>query len=79
MWTVLLAGYCPEYWGRVAACIVDSAPARFLDKDVLPTVTLSSARMPTLVLGTHPYSQPVLKRRFATTCDVLSWDDLIQS
>jgi SAM-dependent methyltransferase len=79
MWTMLLAGYCPEYWGRVAACIVDGASARFLDKDVWSAETLSQTQRPALILGTSPHSQPGLRRRFATTCDVVSWDDLIQS
>lgn len=75
-WTMLLAAYCPEYWSRVTACIVDSDEGSFLGKPVIESHQLSSSQSPLLVLGTNPKSQASLARRFSSL-DVVTWDDLI--
>ena len=75
-WTMLLAAYCPKYWDRVTACIVDGEEGRFLGKSVIGINQVSAAQSPLIVLGTNPASQAFLARRFSSF-DVVVWDNLI--
>jgi hypothetical protein len=76
-WSMLLAAYCPDYWRRVDACIVDAAQGRFLDKPVLALEQVPQSTKPTIVLGTNPSIQAGLKARLADKAEVVSWEDMI--
>jgi 2-polyprenyl-3-methyl-5-hydroxy-6-metoxy-1,4-benzoquinol methylase len=78
-WSMLLAAYCPEYWGRVNACVVDDGSGEFLLKPIIGTDTLDgSAGRPIIVLGTNPATQPQLGERLSNFGEVIAWNDLIK-
>jgi SAM-dependent methyltransferase len=77
-WSMTLAAYCPEYWARVDACVVDNGNGRFLDKPVIATDQIDSAKRPLIVLGTNPASQAAVAERLQSVGDVLVWNDLVQ-
>ena len=76
-WSMLLAAYCPEYWRRVDACVVDEGQGTFLDKPLLSLEKIPESTQPLIVLGTNPSIQGQLKNRLAYRAQVVSWEDLI--
>jgi SAM-dependent methyltransferase len=76
-WSMLLAAYCPDYWRRVDACVVDSGSGTFLDKPLISTDSLPSSHQEVLVLGTNPINHAALKLRLSARADVVTWEDLI--
>jgi SAM-dependent methyltransferase len=76
-WSMLLAAYCPDYWQRVDACIVDGGSGSFLDKPLTSIDRLTQGRQPVLVLGTNPTSHAALKQRLSACANVVTWEDLI--
>jgi len=77
-WSMLLAAYCPEYWERVDACVVDEGEGTFLGKPLVMTEQVTASPRPLIVLGTNPASQPALKERLSSRANVVTWDDLIK-
>lgn len=77
MWTWLLAGYCPIYWTRVEACLVDGAYGRVIDKTVLSPSEISLSNDDCIVLGINPANQAFAKRRFSPDVHIVSWSDQI--
>jgi SAM-dependent methyltransferase len=77
-WSMSLSAYCPDYWQRVKACVVDSGGSTFLDKPVILTKELPGLPRPLIVLGTNPAAQESLKKRLASQAEVISWHDLIK-
>ena len=78
MWSYLLRGYCPGYWARVTACIVDNFAGTFMDRPVLPDARPVGAG-DVIVLGINPENQPALERRFrGDGYETVRWDHLIQ-
>lgn len=79
-WTWLLAGYCPEYWGRVECCVVDRFSGKCLDKLVKPLSEVPRELNDALVLGVNPVTQPSFAERFeAEGRRVIRWDDYVQA
>jgi SAM-dependent methyltransferase len=77
-WSMALAAYCPQYWGRVQACVVDGGDGSFFGKPIIKTDSISpDDQRPLIVLGTNPASQSMLARRLSAVGDVIRWDDLI--
>jgi len=76
-WSMLLAAYCPEYWARVEACVVDQGSGGFLDKPLLLAEDLPKSPRPVIVLGTNPRTQARIKTRLAPYAEVVTWDELI--
>jgi SAM-dependent methyltransferase len=65
MYSFLLACYCPNYWARVAACLVDGQSAEFFGKTVADPASISFMKGDHIVLGTRPSAQSDLARRLA--------------
>jgi SAM-dependent methyltransferase len=63
MYSFLLACYCPNYWERVTACLVDGQSAEFFGKKVTDPASVSFTRGDHIVLGTRPSAQNDLARR----------------
>jgi SAM-dependent methyltransferase len=81
-WSSVLAAYCPRYWQRVTACLVeetDSFAQQFLDKPVLPFGKLTPARGDAIVFGTSPATHKALSERFAGSWEtIVPWDGYAQ-
>jgi len=76
-WSMLLAAYCPAYWARVEACVVDQGSGMFLEKPLLLADDLPKSPQPLIVLGTNPLTQARLRQRLGSHAEVITWDDLI--
>jgi SAM-dependent methyltransferase len=80
-WSMTLAAYCPEYWGRVHACVVDTddgSSGVFLGKPLVTTERMAAdAGKPIIVLGTNPTTHRTLAERLSKFGDVIAWNDLI--
>lgn len=76
-WSSILAAYCPNYWARVSACLVDSTDngdQGFLDKDVLALSSVAPEDA-VIVLGTSPISHSALRKKFSPAWRrVIAWD-----
>jgi SAM-dependent methyltransferase len=79
MWSYLLRGYCPSYWNKVKACVVDKFTGQFFDKPVIPLDTLPEEDEEImLVLGINPANQMRLKSRLTQeNFTVVTWHDII--
>jgi SAM-dependent methyltransferase len=76
-WSLLLAAYCPEYWERVDACVVDDVAGTFLGKPMIRTESIPRESSPTIVLGVNPVSQAALAQRLAGRGEIVIWNDLV--
>lgn len=81
-WSTILAAYCPEYWDRVSACLVDGndhAKEPFHGKDVCSSDGVAPASREALVLGTSPVAHKTLVDRFSASWrKVVSWDGFLE-
>jgi SAM-dependent methyltransferase len=78
MWSHLLRGYCPDYWARVTACIVDNFEGTFMDRSVRPDAR-QLGENDVIVLGINPEHHPALEQRFRREgYETVRWDHLIQ-
>lgn len=78
-WSMLLAAYCPDYWARVAACVIDGGAGEFQGRPVVDFASLAEAdERLLLVLGVNPYSQDAFARRLtASGRSCVKWNHLI--
>jgi SAM-dependent methyltransferase len=76
-WSMLLAAYCPDYWGRVEACVVDDGTGTFFGKPVISTAIVTNYSQPLIVLGVNPSSQATLAEHLSSHGEVVMWSDLI--
>jgi SAM-dependent methyltransferase len=76
-WSMLLATYCPEYWERVDACVVDEGAGTFFGKSVITTKTVSTQSQPLIVLGVNPSSQDTLAQHLSDRGEVVVWNESI--
>ena len=80
MWSWLLAGYCPNYWQSVHACLVDGGSGQCVGKPVVSPADLEFAKGDCIVLGINPVSQAGLRERLSPLAgEVISWADGIWS
>jgi 2-polyprenyl-3-methyl-5-hydroxy-6-metoxy-1,4-benzoquinol methylase len=81
-WSSILAAYCPTYWPKVSACIVEdtgNVEPQFLDKCVMALNQLQHNETDALVLGTSPATHQALRARFVSSWNtIVSWDDFLQ-
>jgi SAM-dependent methyltransferase len=76
MWTWLLAGYCPTYWSKVKACLVDGERGLSVDKEVIPTEDVSLTEDDCIVLGVNPVNQAAFADRLrGQAARVITWSD----
>lgn len=64
MWTQLIAAYCPNYWNKVYACIIDQFEGRCLNKPVLPFQNIKFNPNDQIFLGVNPRHCQKLHERF---------------
>ena len=76
-WSMILATYCPDYWERVEACVVDDGSGTFLGKPVIATKDVARHPQPLIVLGANPSSQAMLAQHLSGHGKVVVWNDLI--
>jgi SAM-dependent methyltransferase len=78
-WSSILAAYCPRYWQRVSACLVDNADdveRSFLDKGVLALSSITTTDGDALVFGTSPSTHKALCAKFSNSWKkIVPWDD----
>jgi SAM-dependent methyltransferase len=77
-WTSILAAYCPAYWEKINACVVDNNDGfeEIFGKKVLETKSINKSNS-VLVLGTSPDSHPILKENLCDYLKVISWNHII--
>jgi SAM-dependent methyltransferase len=80
-WSSILAAYCPTYWPKVSACIVEdtgNVEPQFLDKNVIALNQLQRRENDAVVLGTSPATHQALKQRFDSSWNkVVVWDEFV--
>ncbi|MFW0778040.1 MAG: class I SAM-dependent methyltransferase [Rickettsiales bacterium] len=64
LWSYVLAAYCPSYWAKIEACVVDTFSGVCIDKEVRPFEKEGITADDVMVLGTNPYVQQQLVERF---------------
>jgi SAM-dependent methyltransferase len=78
MWTWLLAGYCPTYWSRVRACLVDDEHGFTAGKKVVPIAEVRLTENDCIVLGVNPVNQAAFAENLPSQpAQVVSWSDQI--
>lgn len=78
MWTWLLAGYCPNYWDAVSACLVDGGSGRCVDKAVASPADIEFVEGDCIVLGVNPVNQTGFEERLrGRGADIVGWADKI--
>jgi len=78
-WTSILAVYCPNYWEKVIACVIDDVDIaqQFMGKEVLRNEELNKADS-ILVLGTSPAGHKNLKTKLMPTWNnIINWEKFI--
>jgi len=79
-WTFLLAGYCPDYWGKVDCCVVDNFSGNCLDKVVKPLSEIEMGSGDGLALGVNPVTQESYARRFQSEgWPIVRWDKYVEA
>ena len=77
-WSSILSAYCPRYWKRVMACVVeglDNADGGFLGKEVLELGAVSPKEDAVIVLGTSPSTHDALRRKLSPEWKhVITWN-----
>ena len=79
-WTSILAAYCPDYWKKVVACLVDEdqGNSKFLGKDVSLFSSIKPGAKDVLVIGTGPGWQKNLKEKLSKDWqNIVTWDSFI--
>jgi len=77
-WSLLLAAYCPKYWGLVTSCVIDGDGGMFQGKPVRDFSKLSLPDEGIFILGVNPLIQPELSRRLtAKNIPNITWNHLI--
>ena len=81
-WSSVLAAYCPNYWKKVSACLVDDADSierGFLDKQVIQLNSIGEDDDCAIVLGTGPATHKALRERLSASWkNIVSWDNFIK-
>jgi hypothetical protein len=78
MWTWLLAGYCPTYWGSVNACLVDGGSGHCIDKPVASPPDIAFSKQDCIALGVNPVNQADFEKKLGGLgTNIVSWADLI--
>lgn len=75
-WTSVLAGYCPDYWNGVEACLVDNTDnaGLFLGKKILEFHKSTKNNSSIVVLGTSPATHGILANKLQIDHKIVRWD-----
>ena len=75
-WTSVLAGYFPDYWRRVEACIVDKNDGgeEFIGKEIIEVKDIEQIENAIVVLGTSPATHDTLDEKLKDRFDIVRWD-----
>ena len=78
-WTCMLAGYAPQAWNRVRACVIDGGSSNeFYGKKILPYSIVIEKKPDIVLVGINPATQPIIVRRLeADQIPSARWDDII--
>lgn len=79
-WTSVLAAYCPDYWKKTTACLVDedTGNSKFLGKDVQLYNSITPGENDVLVIGTGPGWQKNLQEKLSGKWkNIVTWDSFI--
>ena len=79
-WTSVIAAYCPDYWNRVEACVIDTQDnvTEFMGKRIVGLNTVKDADHVVIVLGTAPTSHEWLANRLQDYASIIRWDKFFQ-
>ncbi len=75
-WTSVIAAYCPDYWKRVEACVIDTQDSvnEFMGKKIIELKSLRKTDQNVMVLGTAPNSHTALENRLNEYSKIIKWD-----
>ena len=80
-WSSILAAYCPTYWPKVTACLVEdtgNVEPRFLDRSVERLDQIDRNDEDALVLGTSPATHEALMPRLAASWqNIVAWNEFL--
>jgi len=77
-WSMLLAAYCPGYWGLVDNCVIDGGNGEFVGKQVLDANKITLKNSDAVVLGINPVTQDEFAERFSNQgMPCVRWDHII--
>jgi len=79
MFAFQISRYCPNYWAKVEACLMDGYSGKFIEKPVLAFDQATFGEGDSVILGVRPLVQRSLAQRFQEKlCDVICWDNFIE-
>ena len=75
-WTSVLAAYCPDYWEKVEACVIDKSDdvKQFMNRPIMELSEIGGVDGPVLVLGTAPLGHEQLEARLQPYARVVGWN-----
>ncbi len=79
-WTSVIAAYCPDYWNRVEACVIDTQDnvTEFMGKRIVELTKLKNKDQVAIVLGTAPTSHDWLANRLQDYASIIRWDKFFE-
>ena len=79
-WTSVIAAYCPDYWKRVEACVIDTHDnvTEFMGKRIVELTELKDKDQVAMVLGTTPTGHDWLAKRLHEYASIIRWDKFSQ-
>jgi hypothetical protein len=78
-WTSVLAAYCPKYWSKVTACVIDQLGEQkeFLGKIIVHSSSINKNKN-LIVLGTSPAGHSNVSKKLDNWKRVVSWDQFLK-
>ncbi len=78
-WACILAGFAPEVWRRVEACVIDGVSDRtFFGRPIVAYSELAEMNPDAVIVGVNPATQPMIGQRLERAgYRIVRWDDLI--
>jgi SAM-dependent methyltransferase len=75
-WTSVLSAYCPDYWDKVQACLVDrkNNANEFMGKKILELKDIENIENSIIVLGTNPATHEFLINKLKNDKKIVRWD-----
>ena len=78
-WAGMLAGYAPQVWKRIKACVIDGgSKQQFHGKPIYDYASLANCNAEVMLMAVNPTIQDVLAKRFiGTSIKSITWHDVI--
>jgi 2-polyprenyl-3-methyl-5-hydroxy-6-metoxy-1,4-benzoquinol methylase len=80
-WSSILAAYCPEYWRKINACIIEGTEDNvdFMGKKVYSISKFNNEENYAVVVGTSPAWHQTVKNRLIKNSikNIITWDHLM--